>query len=258
MPSVAAELRQRKILERLEREGAVRAVELAEELGVSTVTIRADLAALERTGLLVRTRGGAVPPSPARFELPFHESQRINLAQKAAIGRLAAGLVRDGETIFVDTGSTTAELARALSQELKDVLVVTNALNIALLLENHPGVQVMVSGGTLRALQHSLVNPFATLLIQEFHADRAFIGCSGVHPQRGVSNANAPEAEVKRAMIAHAQAVYVLADHTKLMRTASTRIAAINQVSALITDAEADPEAVQALESAGLQVLLAH
>lgn len=258
MPSVAAELRQRKILERLEREGAVRAAELAKELGVSTVTIRADLAAMERTGLLVRTRGGAVPPSPARFELPLHESQQINLAQKAAIGRLASNLIRNGETIFIDVGSTTTELARALSHDLKDVLIITNALNIALLLENHPGVRVMVSGGTLRALQHSLVNPFGTLLIQEFQADKAFIGCNGVHPQRGVSNANVPEAEVKRAMIAHAQTVYVLADSTKLLRTASARIASTNQVSALITDAAADPEAIQALESAGLQVLLAH
>ncbi len=257
MPSLSAKLRRKRILERLKQRGALKVKELARELGVSQVTIRADLAALEREGRLVRTRGGAVPPEPGRFELPLWESRRVHLKEKAAIGRYAAGLVRDGETVFIDVGSTTTELARALSPELKDVLVVTNALNIALLLEAHPGVRVVVTGGTLRALQHSLVNPFGTRILEALYADKAFLGANGVHPEAGVTNANVPEAEIKRVMVRHARAAYVLADRTKLLRVATAKFAELAEVAALITDAGADPEAVAALEAAGLTVLRA-
>ncbi len=257
MPSLSAKLRRKRILERLEREGALKVRDLAREFGVSQVTIRADLAALEREGRLVRTRGGALPPEPGRFELPLWESQRVHLKEKAAIGRYAAGLVEDGETIFVDVGSTTTEFARALSPELKDVLVVTNALNIALLLEAHPGVRVVVTGGTLRALQHSLVNPFGTRVLEAFYADKAFLGANGIHPEAGVTNANVAEAEIKRVMVTHARSAYVLADHSKLLRVATARFATLAEVTALVTDDGADPEAVAALERAGLEVLRA-
>ncbi len=257
MPSLSANLRRKRILELLKARGALKVRELAGELGVSQVTIRADLAALEREGRLVRTRGGALPPEPGRFELPLWESRRVHLREKAAIGRRAAELVKDGETIFVDVGSTTTEFARALSPELKDVLVVTNALNIALLLEAHPGVRVVVTGGTLRRLQHSLVNPFGTRLLEELYADKAFLGANGVHPEAGVTNANVPEAEIKRLMVAHAKAAYVLADRSKLLRVATARFADLADLAGLITDDGADPEAVAALEAAGLEVIRA-
>ncbi len=257
MPSLSANLRRKRILELLKARGALRVSELARELGVSRVTIRADLAALEREGRLVRTRGGALPPEPGRLELPLWESRRVHMKEKAAIGRRAASLVRDGETIFVDVGSTTTEFARALSPELKDVLVVTNALNIALLLENHPGVRVVVTGGTLRALQHSLVNPFGTRILEELYADKAFLGANGVHPEAGVTNANVPEAEIKRLMVAHAKAAYLLADRSKLLRVATARFAGLDEITALITDAGADPDAVAALTEAGLRVVRA-
>jgi len=176
---------------------------------------------------------------------------------KAAIGRRAAAMVKNGETLFVDVGSTTTEFARALSPDLRDVVVVTNALNIALLLEEHPGIRVIVTGGTLRALQHSLVNPFGTRILEELYADKAFLGANGIHPEAGVTNANVAEAEIKRLMIAHAKAAYVLADRSKLLRVATARIARLDEVTALITDRGADKEAVRAIEAAGLPVLLA-
>ncbi len=257
MASIEASLRRKKILEILSQDGMVRVAELARAFGVSAVTVRADLAALERQGLLVRTRGGALPASPGRIELPLRESRKVHLKEKAKIGRFAASLIRDGETVIVDVGSTTTELARALPRGLRRVLIVTNALNIALMLEDHPGISVIVTGGTLRSLQHSLVNPFGTLVLDEIHADKAFIGCNGVHPRRGVTNVNVQEAEIKKKMIAQAASVYVLADHTKLMRITTAKIAPLSAVDALITDDAAESAAVSALEHAGLRVHLA-
>lgn len=164
MPSLEATLRHQAILEHLRQEGQVRVSELSERFAVSAVTIRADLEHLEQQGALRRTRGGAVPAQQRRFELPLEASRQVHAREKERIGRHAAGLVRSGETIILDVGSTTTELARSLPPSLRNVVVVTSALNIALLLESHPGITVVVTGGTLRPLQHSLVNPYGTLL----------------------------------------------------------------------------------------------
>lgn len=163
----------------------------------------------------------------------------MHAREKENIGSYAASLVRDGETIIVDVGSTTTELAKALPPSLKNVVVITSALNIALLLESHPGLTVIVTGGTLRPLQHSLVNPYGTLLLREINADKAFIGCNGVHPDKGFTNTNLQEAEIKRAMIEAAREIIVLADHSKIMQIAAARIGPLEIANLLITDRKA-------------------
>ena len=182
MPSLEATFRHREILEELHRDGRVEVGRLATRFGVSCVTIRTDLDYLEQQGLLRRIRGGAVPAESKRFELPLEETRQVHAREKESIGNYAAGLVRDGETILLDVGSTTTELARALSPSLKNVVVITSALNIALLLESHPGITVIVTGGTLRPLQHSLVNP---LRYPAFARDQRRQGFPGL--QRGTS-----------------------------------------------------------------------
>ncbi|MEJ2219096.1 MAG: DeoR/GlpR family DNA-binding transcription regulator, partial [Gemmatimonadota bacterium] len=134
MASLDAVLRQQVIKDLLARSGVVRVSALAKELGVSTVTIRSDLDDLERQGALLRTRGGGVPVNLARPELPLEETSRVHLSEKRKIGARAASLVQNGDTIIIDVGSTTTELAKALPATLRDVVVVTNGLNIALLL----------------------------------------------------------------------------------------------------------------------------
>jgi len=233
----------------------VRVSELSERFAVSAVTIRADLEHLEQQGVLRRTRGGAVP-AQRRFELPLEASRQVHAREKERIGRHAAGLVRSGETIILDVGSTTTELARSLPPSLRNVVVVTSALNIALLLESHPGITVVVTGGTLRPLQHSLVNPYGTLLLQEINADKAFIGCNGVHPEKGFTNTNLQEAEVKRAMIEAARETIVLADHSKIMQVATARIAPLGAAQLLVTSSKARPEDLEALRKAGLEIAL--
>ncbi len=257
MPSLQATLRHQAIAEILQREGNVHVTEMAERLGVSAVTVRADLDYLESQQALRRTRGGAVPVRPRRYEMPLELTSQTNADAKKRIGRTGAEMVRSGDTVIIDVGSTTTELAKALARDLTDVVVVTNALNIALALENHPGVTVVVTGGTLRPLQHSLVAPFASLLLREVNADIAFIGCNGVDPEKGFTNTNLDEAEVKHAMIAAARRVIFLCDHSKLLNVATARVAPLNQADILVTDDEAAPDAVRRLRKAGIEVMVA-
>ena len=232
----------------------MRVSDLATRLEVSKVTIRSDLDFLATRGLLHRTHGGAMLKQPIRREHPFEVTRRENETAKRRIGSFAAALVEDGDTIIIDVGSTTTELAKALSSALRDVVVVTNALNIALTLEHHPGITVVVTGGTLRALQHSLVNPFASRIFEEVNVDKAFLGCNGVDPKRGFTNANLHEAEIKYAMTQVAGEVIFLADYSKLLRRSTARIAATSVADRLITDDEADPAALSALRDAGLHI----
>ena len=257
MPSLQATLRQQAITDILNRDGNVHVAEVAEQLGVSAVTVRADLDYLESQQVLRRTRGGAVPVRPRRFEMPLELTSQTNADAKKRIGAKAAELVRSGDTVIIDVGSTTTELARALPRDLTDLVVVTNALNIAQVLETHPGVSVVVTGGTLRPLQHSLVAPFASLLLREVNADIAFIGCNGVDPDKGFTNTNLDEAEVKHAMIAAARRLIFLADHSKLMSVATARVAPLDRADMLITDDGAGADALRRLRKAGLDVQVA-
>lgn len=244
-------------MEILQRDGNVHVTEMADRLGVSAVTVRADLDYLESQQVLRRTRGGAVPVRPRRFEMPLELTSQTNTDAKKRIGRAAAEMVHSGDTIIIDVGSTTTELAKALPHDLGDVVVVTNALNIALALERHPGVTVVVTGGTLRPLQHSLVAPFGSLLLREVNADIAFIGCNGVDPGKGFTNTNLDEAEVKHAMINAARRVIFLADHSKLMNVATARVAPLDRADMLVTDAAAPAEALRRLRKAGMEVVVA-
>jgi DeoR/GlpR family transcriptional regulator of sugar metabolism len=254
--------RHERILEMLRRERVVEVGRLAEILGVSSVTIRSDLDALERRRLLRRIRGGATALQPARFERPLDLPSHSFAAEKERIGAFAARMVRDGETVILDAGTTALAMAMALSADLRDVLVITSSLDVAIALEAHPGVGVMVTGGMLKKSgrnprSRSLIPPLAGLLLEQVNADCAYLCCAGIHAERGFTNAHFEEAEVKRAMLAAARRAVILGDHGKIGHVAGARIAAVSEISALVTNAEAEAADVQALEGAGLQVLLA-
>jgi DeoR family transcriptional regulator of aga operon len=182
--ALKAALRHDAIRRAIEVDGRVSIADLSDRLGVSEVTIREDLKHLEGRGVLKRVRGGAVVTRNDAMEMSLEETSTTNRAEKMAIAAKAASMVEDGQTIIIDVGSTTTEMAKALSPGLSRVVVITNGLNIALILEGLPGVSVIVTGGTLRPLQHSLVAPMGTLLLDQLKADIAFIGCNGVVPRR--------------------------------------------------------------------------
>jgi len=252
--ALRAALRHDTIRRAIEINGRVSIADLKDRLGVSEVTVREDLKYLEQRNVLTRVRGGAVATRGGAMELPLEETSTANRREKMAIGAQAASLVKDGQTIIIDVGSTTTELAKALSPELLRVVVITNGLNIALLLESLPGISVIVTGGTLRPLQHSLVAPMGTLLLDQLRADVAFLGCNGVDPVRGFTNTNIAEAEIKQAMVRSAGQTIFLADHDKIGGVASAFVADISSADLLITDDGADRPVLANLKADGLNI----
>ncbi len=257
---VPAELRQERIAGLVQDHGFVRVVDLATRFQVSTVTIRSDLQLLEARGKLHRIRGGAVPASVVPEEQPFEASELDLATEKAHIGEHAARMVASGETVLLDVGTTTTAVARALiaRTDLHDVTVFTTALNVALELERaYPRITVVVTGGTVRPLQHSLVNPLATELLGKLNATIAFIGCNGVDVRGGVTNINLPEDEVKRAMLLAARRRVIVADGSKLGEVELAKVCDLQEVNLLVSDQTADPAVVAEIESAGCEVELA-
>lgn len=251
-----AALRREKMLELIGRSGFARVAELSAAFQVSDVTVRSDLDALDAQQSIRRVHGGAVLRSGTR-EQSFEEALESSTEEKRRIGVAAAALVEPGSSVLLDVGTTTVAIARALAdrEELDGVTVITNGLTIALELERAiPRFQVVVTGGTLRPLQHSLVEPLAAVLLERVHADLAFVGCTGVHPEGGVTNVNLPEADLKRAMVASARRAIVVADGSKLGRTHLGRIAAVDEVAGLLTGESAPADEVAALRAAGLSV----
>lgn len=236
--------RHEHIADLLTARGFVRVADLAGELGVSEVTVRSDLAAMERDGRLTRVHGGATPVRAGR-ETALERSADRAAAAKAAIGRAAAALVQPGDSVFLDVGSTALAVADALLErtDLHDVVLVTNGLTIALALE--PGIPrwtVVVAGGTLRPLQHSLVAPFAAPLLGALRIDLAFIGCNGVDAAAGATNVNLPEAEVKREVLENAARRILIADASKVGRVEVGVIAPLAAFERLITAGGPTPE----------------
>lgn len=231
-------LRHDEILSLVEQHGELSVSQLSKILGVSEVTVRSDLNTLVPTGQIRRVRGGVQRPLKLNRETPLEQTSLRHTAAKRRIGQAAANLIQDGETVFLDVGSTTTEVARAIRPTLQGVTIITNGLNIAVELERLPNVQVIVTGGTLRRLQHSLVNPYGMALLGQIHADRLILGCNGVDVQHGITNSNHEEAEIKRIMAERAGEIVVVADHSKIGQVSRAHIAPLSAVSILITDAQ--------------------
>ncbi|WP_374009783.1 DeoR/GlpR family DNA-binding transcription regulator [Leifsonia sp. LS-T14] len=255
-----AALRRERMLELIGQAGFARVSDLGEAFQVSDVTVRSDLDVLDREQSIRRVHGGAVLRAPGTREPSFEEALESSAEEKRRIGQAAAAMVVPGSSVLLDVGTTTAAIARALveREELEGVTVITNGLTIALELERAiPRFDVVVTGGTLRPLQHSLVEPLAAVLLERLHADLAFIGCTGVDPSGGITNVNLPEADLKRVMVGSAERAVVVADGSKLGRTHLGRIAALDEVAELITGESAPADSVAALREAGLPVAVA-
>jgi DeoR family transcriptional regulator of aga operon len=253
--AVPAELRRERILSLVREREFVRVSDLSAMFGISEVTVRSDLDLLDGTGSLQRVHGGAVVRAlRPRLERSFEESSGSAAEEKAAIGRAGAAMVSDGETIILDVGTTTTAVARALvaRKDLRDVVVFTSALNVALELElGIPRFTVVVTGGTLRPLQHSLVDPMANHILAQVNVSTVFLGCNGVHPDEGITNVNLPETAVKQHMLDAAQRCVVVADSSKIGNISVVKIADIDTVDVLVTGSSAPPEALAEIANRG-------
>jgi DeoR family transcriptional regulator, aga operon transcriptional repressor len=250
------EERRRRICELLREEGRVTVEGLATRFGTSQVTVRADLSALESAGALTRTHGGALPPEEEADE-PLGVKELQHHAEKVRIAQAAVALIRDGDTIILDSGTTTAEIARAIRRaDLKFINVITNALNLAALLMDVPSVRLIVPGGILRRESNSLSGPMAEAALANLQADRLYLGADGLDPEIGVMTPHLQEAELNAKMIRISRQVVVVADSSKLIRRNIALIAKVEQIHLLITDHAAPAQAIEALRNRGVEVRL--
>ena len=257
---VPAEMRREQILAFVKAQDFVRVSDLSARFHVSEVTVRGDLDVLAERGQIRRIRGGAMPRTEPRPERPFEEMQSARVDEKANIGRVAASLVSTGETLILDVGTTTTAVARALvkREDLHDIVVFTNALTIAMELEPAiPRFTVVVTGGTLRRMQHSLVDPLGGLILELITAHTVFLGCNGIDPVGGITNINLPEAEIKKRMLRAARRKIVVADGSKVGSIELAYLCGVDEIDLLITDSSADSAVVNALRDRDLEVLLA-
>ena len=252
-----AEERRRKILMLLETEGRVTVNDLVRRFDVSTVTMRADLDMLAENGALVRSHGGAVRRlDPVQdYSVAFKET--MHHAEKVRIGQAAAGLLKPNQTIILDSGTTTLQVARHIKQQkLKGLTVVTNALNIANELVDAPNVSLIMLGGILRQVSNSFVGPQAERMLAALHADHLFLGVDGLDLEVGPTTPDILEAELNSLMIAVSTEVTIVADSSKIGRRSLSTIGSLSAIHRLITDDRIAPEAAQAIQARGLELII--
>jgi DeoR/GlpR family transcriptional regulator of sugar metabolism len=252
-PMLASQ-RKEYLLGVLKATGQIIAKSVSQELGLSEDTIRRDLRELASEGRLQRVHGGALPASAAVGD--FAARQQLAPDGKVAIGRAAAKLVRPGQVVILDGGTTTLQLARHLPPDLK-ATVVTHSPTIAVALVEHPSIEVVLIGG--RLFKHSVVAVGAAAIeaIARIRADLYFMGVTGIHPQAGLSTGDLEEAHIKRALIASAAETYVLVSAEKLNAASPYVIAAITEVDGMIVEPGVPAESLAGYEREGFSVLRA-
>jgi len=239
--------RQEIIVQLIAEKGAVSVAELCERFGVSDMTIRRDLSLLEATSLLRRIHGGAVSARGRSYEPPVLTRVHEAPAAKRAIGRLAASLVHEGDSIALDIGTTTLEMARHLTR-MRDITVLTNSLAIVNMLIDQPGIRLMLCGGIVRPGEHSLIGPVAEDTFSRFFVDKSFIGIGGVDLVAGLTEYNLEDAQVKRCMIQNSQRCILLSDSRKFGHKTFASVAPLAEVDEIVTDDRLDPAVRAELE----------
>ena len=248
--------RRRRIVNLLGKHGRVTVDGLASRFATSAATIRTDLAALGAEGALERTHGGALLRQDDE-DRPIAVKRTLHHPEKVRIAVAAVALVRDGDTLIFDSGTTTAEIAKQIrTLDLRSINVITNALNIATLLADLPGVRVIMPGGILRRESNALSGLLAEAALTGLQADILFLGADGLDPERGVMTPHLGEAQLNAKMIEISRQVIAVADSSKLLRRNISRIARVEQLHMLITDSGANPMVVAELQRRGVDVRL--
>jgi DeoR family transcriptional regulator, fructose operon transcriptional repressor len=251
-----AEQRQQRIVEQARQAGRVDVAELAAELAVTPETVRRDLTALERQGVLRRVHGGAIPVERLGFEPGFAARDAVRRAEKERIAKAALSELPVEGSVLLDAGTTTARLAEVMPVN-RDLIVVTNSLPIALSLSVRPGLTVRLVGGRVRGRTQAVVDDWALRVLGDTYVDVAFVGTNGISVERGLTTPDPAEAAVKQAMLAAARRVVVLADHTKVGAVHFARFGGLREVAILITDSGLDADVAARLEAAGPTVVRA-
>ncbi len=249
-----AEERQKRIEEHLSKVEFASLDELSELVDASVSTVRRDLDGLESKGVLRRTHGGAMLANPKSDEFMFSARDTHQLSEKELIGQACAEFIAPNQTVIVDAGTTCFHVARHL--EAKTPHIITNSLPVANLFSSTHKLEVVVSGGVIYPRLGVLVGPMAVASFSQVHADVAIMSCGGITPE-GVTNSHGLLIEIQRAMMQAARRVFLCLDQTKFGRQSISRLCGLDAIDTLVTDAPPPPEILEALNQAGVEVIVA-
>jgi len=262
--------RHKHILDSINKEGKVTVVDLCNHLNVSSVTIRKDLTLLETKNLLHRTHGGATLSNPYATDRHVSEKENIKATEKtsigqvaAALGQVAAALIEPEDSIIIASGTTVQFLARAIQPKGK-LTVLTSALNVAMELNLHPDIEVIVLGGTLRKSSSSGTGPYAEKMLEDFSCSKLYLGVDGIDAEFGITTTHIMEAQLNRKMIAAAQKTILLTDSSKFGKRGFGkfgkrgfgRICGLEEVDQIITDSGISDHYLQQLKEMGIEVTI--
>lgn len=249
------DVRRKKILEILRRDGQVRVAQLSDALGATVVTIRSDLDALEQDGYLERTQGGAIQTMKNYYNLEFQRRKQEHMENKKAIAAAAASLVRDGDTLFINSGTTTYFTAVELKQR-KNLNVVTNSISVAVELGGLPTFRVILLGGDISAQYSFTYGEDVKEQISRYRANWAILSVDGVNPGTGITTYHAEESAIDRIMVERAQTPVIVADSSKLGRESFSRISTLSSGTILVTDRNTDAALIRQVQEEGVDVRL--
>ena len=247
--------RQPEILEIARRDGKVSVEELAEHFGVTLQTIRRDLTDLAEGGRLERVHGGAVLPS-GTTNIGYEDRRALNAEAKTAIARACAARIPGGISLFLDIGTSTEAVARELIHH-RDLMLVTNNMNVANILVANEECQIVVTGGQLRRSDGGLIGTLAETSLSQFKFDLAVLSCSALDQDGDMLDFDVQEVSVSRAIIRQSRKVYLVADHTKFFRSAPARIASMSDIEAVFTDRPLPRDLTRACLDWGTEVVVA-
>lgn len=255
MNSSSAKERRALILRLLDQKEEVRVDDLSRETGISEVTIRKDLTVLQNRHLLLRTRGGAMrrPVENPNEDTAITKKRMFNFKEKERIGEEAARMIKEGDYIMLDSGTTTMEVARHLDR-FQRLHILTNAMNIATELLTYKRFDVILLGGNVRSSSHSTVGPLALTVLRNFSRYKLFLGVDSFSLENGVSTPSLEEALLNQVMIQQADKVIAVFDSSKFNKRSYSHIAAANELDCIITDSAIPPGMASKLQKAGIEV----
>ena len=246
--------RQQKIEELIRKYTSVQVNELATQFNVSESTIRRDLQEMETNDLLVRTHGGAMEVSRLNYEMSFREKEIENIKDKQKIGEIAAAMIQDGDTIILDSGTTTLEIAKRITA--KSITVITNSIDIALEVSNKDNIELIVAGGSLRHTTRAMVGPLTENVLKNFRVDKAFIGVNGISIKDGFTTPNFLEAQIKKTIIQVAKKGIIVADKSKFNKVCFSMIGELKDISSIITSDGLGKEVLIKFKELGVDIIM--
>lgn len=249
---LAAE-RQQKIVELVNQKRSIRVAEISKLFSVTEETIRRDLEKLEKENKLARSHGGAISIESSP-ETPFSERQLTNVEEKKAIALAAVKHVNEGDKIILDASTTAWYMARAIPD--MPITVLTNSIKVAMELSAKKKITVISTGGVMLPKSLSYVGPLAESSLENYHVNKAFLSCTGVHFERGISESDEEQARIKKKMIQCSDSLYLMVDHSKLEVKSFSKIGELEVIDYIISDANVKKGIVETLEDKGINVCL--